>query len=141
MDQYFQVRKSLTTDDINNMMQKQFAITPPFTPIETVQKLKHILESDSVILIDTDYNVQEWAAALLNGETDTNDIKYFYQDSNQAVFAQILPEYEYEDVSYYRKFNALQNYFESYHNIQNCEDIEINIEILDDLERRLQLVL
>lgn len=141
LDQYFQVRKSLTTNDINKMMQEQFAITVPFTPIETVQKLKRILESESVILIDTDYNVQEWANALLSGEADSKDIKYFYQDANQAVFAQMLPEYEYEEVYYYRKFNALQNYFESYHNIQNCEDVEINIEILDDIEHRLQLVL
>lgn len=54
LDQYFQVRKSLTTKDINKMMQEQFAITPPFTPIKTVQDLKHILERDSIILIDTD---------------------------------------------------------------------------------------
>lgn len=141
LDQYFQVRKSLTTNDINKMMQEKFAITPPFTPIETVQNLKRILNRDSVIFIDTDYNVQMWVDALFHGETDPNDIKYFYQDANQAVFAQVLPEYEYEDVYYYRKFNALQNYFESYHTIQNCEDVEINIEILDELEHRLQLVL
>lgn len=140
LDQYFQVRKSLTTNDINKMMQEQFAITPPFTPIKTVQELKHILERDSIILIDTDYNVQDWIDALLLGETNPSDIKYFYQDANHAVFAQTLPKYEYEEVYYYRKFNALQNYFESYHNIQNCEDVEINIEILDDIEHRLQLV-
>jgi hypothetical protein len=46
-----------------------------------------------------------------------------------------------KQVAYWRKFNALQNWFEKHHKIDNCGQVKLTADILRALEKDLLFVL
>lgn len=112
LDQYIQIRTAIDKDELTNALASQYSLVLPFTPVDTIEKLKDILNQNNLVVIDTDYDTLEWATQLINGEWDANDIEHFYQDAKGVLVALVIPQYAHEELYYYRKFNALQNYFE-----------------------------
>lgn len=62
---------------------------------------------------------------------------------DQFIFAKLKTSNKKEsdiEVAYFRKFNALQNYFEENFDQENCEDTNLTYDIVVDLIDRLERV-
>lgn len=145
LDQYVNLRTTRSDKEIQETLLKEHGIKAPYTHIDSLEKLKTFFAADGseiVNTIDTNYATKELIERVLKTDCElkTYEEKHlFHADAEGKIFAYNFEEekQEYAQEGYYRKFNALQNFFEEYHNCENCEDIVLTLDILEDIEDRL----
>lgn len=124
LDQYMYLRTLLPENERIEKIKEKYHY-PLIRPKSLSDLYSHPRINDYVIL-DENLPREAYANIYLN----IND-EWEYDDDPLLDFHK--PAYNLDEVQYFRKFNALQNYFEERYDIGNCEFHLITSEDIEDL--------